>query len=597
MQAGELAEVAAALQSAVDAVAAVAPGVLRPAVELIGGDLVATAALQPTAAGAARLGGLLYLLAAAPSPLGGMFDFYVARTLGDAATGKLRARDFSLREKLGGGSFGVTFEALKLKPDEAPVGTRALLTPEQKQRRVVLKRVNLDKEGIRQDFLRVGTIAKGAAETGAVEAYMCAKVTRNPLVAPQCAAFLGAFIADESIGLMAAGTQWLAWRFESDTTLGDGIDGRLGQFPLCLEESVLGRVDDGRDVEARSAEIIRRIVRQVLVGVNGLHSMGLVHRDIKPDNLLITGDGKVKIIDFGAAADMCTGINFNPQFGMLDPRYSPPEELIMPQDFPRAPTPLLAALLSPLAWAYGRPDLFDSYSVGVLLMQMAVPQLRGGSAIRLFNSQLLQFDHDVEAWRRGPGRAFNFALLDRQGGAGYDLACRLLAKRDKFNRGRLSAAQALGHRFVANFRQGSTSITQKRFKFSSGSGLPPDGNGGGGGGGDGWGWEHLARNLLPNAAFLGLYFFITSHGGDGWGNGPFGGDGGGGGGGGGGGDGWGGDGAGGGGGDGGMLGDDANDEEGRGGERRGHAHARPRAAAPDSCGAGGYHRFGRPAYR
>lgn len=33
--------------------------------------------------------------------------------------------------------------------------------------------------------------------------------------------------------------------------------------------------------------------------------------------------------------------------------------------------PLLAALLSPIAWQVGRPDLFDSYSAGVLLLQMA----------------------------------------------------------------------------------------------------------------------------------------------------------------------------------------------------------------------------------
>jgi hypothetical protein len=40
---------------------------------------------------------------------------------------------------------------------------------------------------------------------------------------------------------------------------------------------------------------------------------------------------QVKIIDFGAAADMCTGVNFNPLYGMLDPRYCPPEELVMPK--------------------------------------------------------------------------------------------------------------------------------------------------------------------------------------------------------------------------------------------------------------------------
>lgn len=43
----------------------------------------------------------------------------------------------------------------------------------------------------------------------------------------------------------------------------------------------------------------------------------------------------------------------------------------MPKSFPRAPLPLVAALVSPVAWQFGRPDLFDTYSVGVLLLQMA----------------------------------------------------------------------------------------------------------------------------------------------------------------------------------------------------------------------------------
>ena len=50
---------------------------------------------------------------------------------------------------------------------------------------------------------------------------------------------------------------------------------------------------------------------------------------------------------------------------------SPPEELVLPKRFPKAPFPAAAALVSPLAWQIGRPDLFDSYSAGVLLMQMA----------------------------------------------------------------------------------------------------------------------------------------------------------------------------------------------------------------------------------
>ena len=50
---------------------------------------------------------------------------------------------------------------------------------------------------------------------------------------------------------------------------------------------------------------------------------------------------------------------------------SPPEELVMPQKFPRAPLPAFSALFAPLAWQFGRPDLFDAYSAGVVFMQLA----------------------------------------------------------------------------------------------------------------------------------------------------------------------------------------------------------------------------------
>ena len=41
----------------------------------------------------------------------------------------------------------------------------------------------------------------------------------------------GEFVADESDGGFTKGTQWLVWRFESDSTLGDAVQVYPGQHP------------------------------------------------------------------------------------------------------------------------------------------------------------------------------------------------------------------------------------------------------------------------------------------------------------------------------------------------------------------------------
>jgi len=63
-----------------------------------------------------------------------------------------------------------------------------------------------------------------------------------------------------------------------------------GSLQALLE---LGRIEDER--------IVQVYTLQILEGLEYLHSKGIVHRDIKPDNILLNHVGVIKLVDFGAA--------------------------------------------------------------------------------------------------------------------------------------------------------------------------------------------------------------------------------------------------------------------------------------------------------
>ena len=52
--------------------------------------------------------------------------------------------------------------------------------------------------------------------------------------------------------------------------------------------------------------IIKNFTFQVLQGLSFLHLHGIIHRDLKSDNVLVTSDGKIKLSDFGCSVRSCS---------------------------------------------------------------------------------------------------------------------------------------------------------------------------------------------------------------------------------------------------------------------------------------------------
>ncbi|MEW6279817.1 MAG: serine/threonine-protein kinase [Candidatus Eremiobacterota bacterium] len=120
------------------------------------------------------------------------------------------------------------------------------------------------------------------------------------------------------------------------------------------------------------------ILQPVAAGLSATHARGVVHRDLKPDNLFVTRDGRVKIMDFGVARG--AGYTVATATGELmgTPAYLAPEQI----EGQREPDPASDQYsLGVVAYELltGRPPFTDADPYALVFMQVskAPPPMTG----------------------------------------------------------------------------------------------------------------------------------------------------------------------------------------------------------------------------
>ncbi|HEX7914826.1 serine/threonine-protein kinase, partial [Rudaea sp.] len=151
---------------------------------------------------------------------------------------------------------------------------------------------------------------------------------------------------------------------------------RSGDYNYIAMEYLGGGAVLPRDGTARPLAFALRVTREIALALDYAHAKGFVHRDVKPDNILLREDGSSALTDFGIARALDSAARMTRTGAVIGtPHYMSPEQARGKSVDGRADLYSLGVVLYEMLIGRVPYHAEDSLAVGIMHITEPVPVL------------------------------------------------------------------------------------------------------------------------------------------------------------------------------------------------------------------------------
>ena len=214
-----------------------------------------------------------------------------------------RLGDFRLIQRLGGGGMGVVYLAEQISL----------------ARRVALKLIRPEHlwfDGARDRFKREVEAIARLQHPGIVPVYAAGEDQGVPWMAME---FVGGATLDDAMRELDGA--------RPDRLAGNDLDRTIAKVAHSKDSASTTNATRGAFADESWTSACARIVREVARALEHAHRRGVLHRDVKPANIVLTQDGRAQLLDFGLAAAQGASRLTASQSSLGSPAYMSPEQV------------------------------------------------------------------------------------------------------------------------------------------------------------------------------------------------------------------------------------------------------------------------------